>query len=142
LFMYMDYYNKARTHLSLNADTLILEQSAPVPRAIQAIGSIHANQIRGLLGFDFRQGQPSREVWSALLMGIWYAIGPQSSRKEQELGATPFQKNAVARIAGLDESGAGHFRGSERRTTPRSRWEPAPRPPLSLPFSPGAEREG
>jgi hypothetical protein len=38
LFLYMDYYNKARTHLSLNKD-------APVPRAIQAIGAIHANPI-------------------------------------------------------------------------------------------------
>src|SRR5262245_42015945 len=34
----MDYYNRARTHLSLNKD-------APVPRAIQAIGAIHANPI-------------------------------------------------------------------------------------------------
>src|SRR5215467_1477431 len=40
LFLYMDYYNRARTHLSMNKD-------APVPRAIQAIGSIHANQILG-----------------------------------------------------------------------------------------------
>src|SRR5262245_49741105 len=38
LFLYMDYYNRARTHLSLNKD-------APVPRAIQAIGAIHANPI-------------------------------------------------------------------------------------------------
>jgi transposase InsO family protein len=40
LLLYMDYYNKARTHLSLNKD-------APVPRAIQAIGAIHANPILG-----------------------------------------------------------------------------------------------
>jgi transposase InsO family protein len=40
LFLYMDYYNKARTHLSLNKD-------APVPRAILAIGAIHANPILG-----------------------------------------------------------------------------------------------
>jgi transposase InsO family protein len=40
LFLYMDYYNKARIHLSLNKD-------APVPRATQAIGSIQANQILG-----------------------------------------------------------------------------------------------
>src|SRR5262249_60825848 len=38
LFLYMDYYNKARTHLSLNKD-------APVPRALQAVGRIHASPI-------------------------------------------------------------------------------------------------
>ena len=37
---HMDYYNRARTHLSLNKD-------APVPRATQAIGAIHANPILG-----------------------------------------------------------------------------------------------
>jgi transposase InsO family protein len=40
LFLYMNYYNKARTHLSLSKE-------APVPLVIQAIGSIHANQILG-----------------------------------------------------------------------------------------------
>jgi hypothetical protein len=33
-----DYYNRARTHLSLNKD-------APVPRAIEAVGRIHASPI-------------------------------------------------------------------------------------------------
>jgi hypothetical protein len=46
----LDYYNKARTHLSLNED-------APVPRAIQAVGRLYANPILGGLhhhyGFDF-----------------------------------------------------------------------------------------
>jgi transposase InsO family protein len=40
LLLYIDYYNRARTHLSLNKD-------APVPREIQAIGAIHANPILG-----------------------------------------------------------------------------------------------
>jgi hypothetical protein len=51
---HMDYYNRARTHLSLNKDV-------PVPRAIQAIGAIHANPILGGLHYhyvDFRQGRP------------------------------------------------------------------------------------
>jgi transposase InsO family protein len=46
LFLYMDYYNTARTHLSLNKD-------APVPRAIQAIGAIHANPILGGLHHQY-----------------------------------------------------------------------------------------
>jgi Integrase core domain len=46
LFLYMDYYNRARTHLSLNKD-------APVPRAIQANGSIHANPILGGLHHQY-----------------------------------------------------------------------------------------
>jgi Integrase core domain len=40
LLWYTDYYNRARTHLSLNKD-------APVPRAIEAVGSIHASPILG-----------------------------------------------------------------------------------------------
>ena len=40
LLLYKDYYNRARTHLSLNKD-------APVPRAIEAVGRIHANPILG-----------------------------------------------------------------------------------------------
>jgi hypothetical protein len=40
LLMYLDYYNRARTHLSLNKD-------APVPRAVQAVGCIYANPILG-----------------------------------------------------------------------------------------------
>ena len=40
LLLYMDYYNRARTHLSLNKD-------APVPRAIQASGCIHATSVLG-----------------------------------------------------------------------------------------------
>src|SRR5262245_23781521 len=40
LFLSMDYYTRARTHLSLNKD-------APVPWAVQAIGAIHANPILG-----------------------------------------------------------------------------------------------
>jgi len=44
--LYMDYYNKARTHLSLNKDT-------PVPRAIQAIGRIYAKPILGGLHHQY-----------------------------------------------------------------------------------------
>ena len=40
LLLYKDYYNRARTHLSLNKD-------APVPRAIEAVGRIHASPILG-----------------------------------------------------------------------------------------------
>jgi transposase InsO family protein len=40
LLAYMEYYNFARTHLSLNKDT-------PVPRAAQAVGCIHARPILG-----------------------------------------------------------------------------------------------
>ena len=40
LLLYMDYYNRARTHLSLNKD-------APVSRAVQAVGGIHADPILG-----------------------------------------------------------------------------------------------
>ena len=40
LLLYMDYYNRVRTHLSLNKD-------APVPRPIQAVGRIHVNPILG-----------------------------------------------------------------------------------------------
>jgi Integrase core domain len=40
LLFFMAYYNGTRTHLSLNKD-------APVPRAIEAVGCIHANPILG-----------------------------------------------------------------------------------------------
>jgi transposase InsO family protein len=40
LVLYMEYYNNVRTHLSLSKD-------APVPRAVQAVGSIGANPILG-----------------------------------------------------------------------------------------------
>jgi transposase InsO family protein len=40
LLLYMDYYNKARTHQSLNMD-------APIPLAIQAVGRLYANPIVG-----------------------------------------------------------------------------------------------
>jgi transposase InsO family protein len=40
LLLYMDYYNRARTRLFLNKD-------APMPRAIQAVGCIHARPILG-----------------------------------------------------------------------------------------------
>jgi hypothetical protein len=40
LFLYMDYYNRARTHLSLNKD-------APMPRPIEAVGRIHSSPILG-----------------------------------------------------------------------------------------------
>ena len=42
LLLYMDYYNRGRTHLSLNKD-------APVSRAIQAVGRLQANPILGSL---------------------------------------------------------------------------------------------
>jgi transposase InsO family protein len=40
LLSYMEYYNDARTHLSLNKD-------APIPRAVQAVGRILPTQILG-----------------------------------------------------------------------------------------------
>jgi transposase InsO family protein len=40
LLLYMDYYNRARTHLSLNKD-------APISRAVQPVGGIHAKPILG-----------------------------------------------------------------------------------------------
>jgi hypothetical protein len=40
LRLYMEYYNRARTHLSLNKD-------APMPRPIEAVGRIHASPILG-----------------------------------------------------------------------------------------------
>jgi transposase InsO family protein len=46
LFLYMEYYNRARTHLSLNKD-------APVPRAIQAVGRICASPILGGLHHQY-----------------------------------------------------------------------------------------
>ena len=52
---YANYYNQARTHLSLNKD-------APVSRAIQTVGRILPLPVLGglhhqLCGFSFRQGQ-------------------------------------------------------------------------------------
>ena len=54
LLLYMDYYNNARTHLSLNKD-------APVPRAAQVAGAFFRHQFSAdctisMFGFDFRQG--------------------------------------------------------------------------------------
>jgi transposase InsO family protein len=40
LLSYMKYYNETRTHLSLNKD-------APIPRAVQAVGSIICRPILG-----------------------------------------------------------------------------------------------
>jgi hypothetical protein len=40
LHLYMDYYNRARTHLSLNKD-------APISRVVQAVGRIYATPILG-----------------------------------------------------------------------------------------------
>jgi hypothetical protein len=40
LLSYLQYYNGARTHLSLNKD-------APVPRAVQAVGHVLATPILG-----------------------------------------------------------------------------------------------
>jgi hypothetical protein len=50
----MRYYSDARTPLSLNKD-------APVPRAVQAVGTFCGRQFSAdytitMLGFDFRQG--------------------------------------------------------------------------------------
>jgi hypothetical protein len=55
LFLYMDYYNKARTHLPLNKD-------APVPRPFKPLEpstrtQFSADYIISTLGFDLRQGQ-------------------------------------------------------------------------------------
>jgi transposase InsO family protein len=51
LLFFMAYYNGTRTHLSLNKD-------APVPRAIEAVGCIHANPILDyiitMFGFNLR----------------------------------------------------------------------------------------
>jgi transposase InsO family protein len=46
LLLYMDYYNGARTHLSLNKD-------APVPRPIHAVGRIYASPILGGLHHQY-----------------------------------------------------------------------------------------
>ena len=46
LFLYLDYYNRGRTHLSLNKD-------APVPRAIQTVGRIYASPILGGLHHQY-----------------------------------------------------------------------------------------
>jgi hypothetical protein len=46
LLSYMDYYNAARTHLSLCKD-------APVPRGIQRFGSIKARPILGGLHHQY-----------------------------------------------------------------------------------------
>ena len=49
LFLYLDYYKKARTHLSL--------KDAPVSRAIQTVGRIHARPtvyIIAMFGFNLR----------------------------------------------------------------------------------------
>ena len=46
LLSYLAYYNGARTHLSLNKD-------APVPRAVQAAGRIHASPILGGLHHQY-----------------------------------------------------------------------------------------
>ena len=46
LLSYMAYYNRARTHLSLNKD-------APVPRAVQVVGRILATQILGGLHHQY-----------------------------------------------------------------------------------------
>jgi hypothetical protein len=46
LFLYTDYYNRARTHLSLNKD-------APAPRALQTVGCIRANLILGGLHHQY-----------------------------------------------------------------------------------------
>ena len=57
LSCYIDYYNAARTHLSLEKDT-------PVARAVQSIGPIQARPVLGGLHhqyarIDLRQGQGS-----------------------------------------------------------------------------------
>ena len=46
LLLYMDYYNNARTHLSLNKD-------APVQRAVEAVGRIHSTPILGGLHHQY-----------------------------------------------------------------------------------------
>ena len=46
LTLYQRYYNEGRTHLSLNKD-------APVPRAVQAVGSIIAKPLLGGLHHQY-----------------------------------------------------------------------------------------
>ena len=46
LLLYMEYYNGTRTHLSLNKD-------APIPRAVQAVGRIHASPVLGGLHHQY-----------------------------------------------------------------------------------------
>jgi hypothetical protein len=51
----MDYFNEARTHLSLNKD-------APISRAVERAGTFFAGRswadyIIGMSGFDLRQAQ-------------------------------------------------------------------------------------
>jgi transposase InsO family protein len=71
LLLYMAYYNGARTHLSLNKD-------APVPRAVQAAGRIHATPILGRLHHHYvricfptetggRKGSGLKTIWARIL---------------------------------------------------------------------------
>ena len=46
LLLYLDYYNRGRTHLSLNKD-------APIPRATQTVGRIYASPILGGLHHQY-----------------------------------------------------------------------------------------
>src|SRR3954452_6998801 len=46
LLSYMDYYNTARTHLSLGKD-------APILRSVQAVGCIHAQSVLGGLHHQY-----------------------------------------------------------------------------------------
>ena len=46
LLLYMEYYNGTRTHLFLNKD-------APIPRAVQAVGRIHASPVLGGLHHQY-----------------------------------------------------------------------------------------
>jgi hypothetical protein len=54
LFLYMDYYNRARTHLSLNKDA----PAAPFkPSELSTRTQSLVDYIITMFGFDFRQGQ-------------------------------------------------------------------------------------
>jgi len=46
LLSYMEYFNEARTHLSLNKD-------APIPRAVQAAGRVLCRPILGGLHHQY-----------------------------------------------------------------------------------------
>jgi transposase InsO family protein len=85
LLSYMKYYNRTRTHLSL-------EKDAPAFRAIERAGSIHCCPILGGLhhqmpGFSLRQTQPTRRCrsWRRVTFRVRISRTKTSSRHNQPL---------------------------------------------------------
>jgi hypothetical protein len=78
LLAYMEYYNFARTHLSLNND-------APVHGLLRQLGAFtrtqfSANYIISTLGFDLRQGQGSKTTFPTPQKGVEPAAREQLVR--------------------------------------------------------------